>query len=106
MRAGADWTHFNAEQTVARRNMQQLYGNKKWLFDRKQVYSAASRHALPSLFGIQVLIYPLSASKCSAVCTIKCNWCRIEHERLGSATQFGAETASVYTVGYASPCTY
>jgi len=34
--------------------MVQLYGNKKWLFQRTQVLGTAARHALPAIFGIQV----------------------------------------------------
>lgn len=61
---GADWARFNVEQSVARRNMLQLYGNKKWLFDRSQVYTAASRHALPSIFVIQASFSIKGAVQC------------------------------------------
>ena len=61
---GADWARLNVEQNVARRNMLQLYGNKKWLFDRSQLHKAASRHALPSIFVIQASFPIKSAVQC------------------------------------------
>ncbi|KAL3131606.1 hypothetical protein ABBQ38_007903 [Trebouxia sp. C0009 RCD-2024] len=52
---GESWHTFNQGHTRNRQNMVQLYGNKKWLFQRSQVFGAAVRHALPAVFGIQTL---------------------------------------------------
>ena len=51
--AGDSWTTFNSAQTLTRRNMVVMYGNKRQLFQPNKVANFV-RHVYPSVFVVQV----------------------------------------------------